>query len=156
MEQGQAQAPQFGETRISLPHFSSSSVTVTGFSVDSASVVFANSVWQGQQPLVDMNWVEFSALAEAWKDETRHLSQLRKVFASDHYTKIIALGRDKAVPLIIRQLQAEGDTPYHWFAALVALTNEDPASAAGGNVRDISRSWIDWGRARYGRQLEAE
>jgi hypothetical protein len=152
----QAQTPQFGEARVAPIHLSVASVVSTDVFSSMASVVIANSVWHAQEPIVDKDWIEFSMVAAEWKRETRYLSQLRKVFASEHYAKIIALGPDKAVPLIIRQLLIEGDAPYHWFAALVTLTNENPAAEVGGKVRDISRSWIDWGRARYGGQLAAE
>ena len=153
----QPQHGQFATARVVPIHLTSATtVVVTDYITSNSSLAVSNSVWCGQQPVVDKDWIEFSALADAWKKDTRFLSQLRKVFASGHYAKIIALGPDKAVPLIIRQLLVEGDTPYHWFAALVTLTNENPAADAGGKVRDISRSWIDWGRARYGGQLAAE
>ena len=115
-----------------------------------SSLTYANSIWLTP---ADADWLEFSELVAAWKKETQHLSMLRKVFNSPHYARILAMGAKKAVPLIIRQLIAEGPRPYHWFAALVALTNENPSPSDQTNVREIARAWIEWGRVPYAAQL---
>jgi hypothetical protein len=99
----------------------------------------------------DADWLEFSLLAMQWKQETVQSSSLRKVYESKYYKKILEMG-PRVVPLIIRQLISEGSNPYHWFAALMTLTKENPVPKTS-SVRDISSAWIDWGRARYGRQL---
>jgi hypothetical protein len=96
-------------------------------------------------------WVEFSGLVEAWKRETSLSSSTRRKYASEHYRKIIGMGR-KAVPLIVRQIELEGATPYHWWDALRELTGHDPVPPeAGGDIRSVARCWIEWAR-----QQEAE
>jgi hypothetical protein len=115
-----------------------------------SSLTYANSLWLTP---AEADWLEFSELAAAWKKETQHLSMLRKVFGSPHYARILAMGANRVVPLIIRQLALEDARPYHWFAPLVALTNENPAPATENNVREIAKAWIEWGRVRYAGQL---
>jgi hypothetical protein len=141
--------------RVPLTHISNVAIVQSGSEAE--TIVYANSAWYGEQAVVEKDWIEFSALVSAWKRETRLSSSLRNVFASAYYKSITTMDPDKVVPLIIRQLILEGSSPYHWFSALVALTNgNSPPPALGGNVRDISRWWIEWGRARYGRQLGPE
>jgi hypothetical protein len=151
----QAQTPQFGEARVAPFHLSGSSVASTDVFNSMASIVVANSVWHAQEPIVDKDWIEFSALASDWIRETILSSSMRTIFASKPYLAILAMPPDKVVPLILRQIIREGSTPYHWFAALVALTNENPAGTEE-NVIAIANRWIEWGRARYGRQLGPE
>lgn len=106
-----------------------------------------------EAPMDRFDWLEFTLLARQWKQDTMHLSSMRTILASRYYHRILEMGRERATPLILRQLILEGANPYHWFSALASLGNEDPASAAGDNVRDIAKAWIEWGRARYGHQL---
>ena len=113
----------------------------------------AQQLWYSTQSKSEIDWLEFSLLAAQWKQDTRHMSSLRQVFASRYYQRILEMGADRIVPLIIRQLIVEGSQPYHWFAPRTVLTKQDPAQGRLNNVRDISQAWIDWGRARYGSEL---
>jgi len=52
---------------------------------------------------------------------------------------------DKAIPLILRQIENEGDDPDHWFWALQAITRANPVSEnARGDMREMARAWLDW------------
>jgi hypothetical protein len=62
------------------------------------------------------------------------------------YRLIIAMD-EEAVPLILRQLESEGDDPDHWFLALGELTGNDPVAPADrGNMKKMAAAWLDWGR----------
>ena len=59
------------------------------------------------------------------------------------YQRIIAMG-EKAVPLILRELERELD---HWFWALEVLTDENPVSGEHeGNMVEMRERWMEWGR----------
>jgi len=46
--------------------------------------------------------------------------------------------------LILEELRREPD---QWFWALEAITEENPVGPAdAGNVRDMARVWIEWGK----------
>jgi hypothetical protein len=98
--------------------------------------------------------LEFSLLAAQWKRETGMLSSRTKKVASRFYRRIIEMGRDRAVPQIIRQLQAEGAMPNHWWPALQELTGQNPVlPEAQKDIREAARAWIEWGRLNYAREL---
>jgi hypothetical protein len=59
------------------------------------------------------------------------------------YQRIIGLGYP-VVPLILRELQ---ERPSHWFAALSAITGEDPADP-NADFNGRVRAWLAWGRDR--------
>jgi hypothetical protein len=123
------------------------------------TVNYANSIWRvaiAQEVVAERDWVEFSRVAEAWKKETRLSSSVRKKYASQHYKRIIGMG-PKAVPLIIRQLELEGATPYHWWDALRELTGQDPVPPeVGGDIREVARIWIDWAHQQDGGKLGSQ
>lgn len=65
------------------------------------------------------------------------------------YQRIIGMG-DRAVPLILAELEREAGDPDHWGWALHAITGDDPIpEEAAGDTVQIARAWLDWGRARY-------
>jgi hypothetical protein len=102
----------------------------------------------------EADWLEFTLLARQWKRETGMLSSRSKKASSRFYRRIIEMGRDRAVPQIIRQIQLEGATPSHWWPALQELTGEDPVpNAAQKDLAQVARHWTEWGRARYVREL---
>jgi hypothetical protein len=94
-------------------------------------------------------YYKFKILLEQWRKETRYTSSFTQMMMSSAYQKIIGMGPD-IVPLILREIEGEGDDPDHWGWALSAITDEDPvpASAAGDTVK-IAKAWLSWGRARY-------
>ena len=58
---------------------------------------------------------------------------------------------EKAVSLILAQLVREGDDPDHWYAALEAITGEDPVPEnAYGDTVKIAAAWITWAEGKNG------
>ena len=54
------------------------------------------------------------------------------------------MGRS-AAPLLIEQLEREGDDPDHWCVALEAVTGENPVpEIASGDLVRITQAWIAW------------
>jgi hypothetical protein len=91
---------------------------------------------------------EFSENAERWKDETGHLSSLTKAISHPSYLRIIGLAKysvdHQLEKLLLQELRAEPD---HWFAALTAITGEDPVRPDDNFDRAVAR-WIEWGRTK--------
>jgi hypothetical protein len=141
------------QTRPVPSHVVVGAFATNGAFSSGAFVAFANSVWEqaiSQETLSNREWTEFAMLVEAWKAETINLSSIAQVLASEPYRKILSM-RERAVPLIIRQLKVEGTNPYHWWGALRELTNENPVpDNLKGDIRAMSRCWIEWARNRYG------
>ena len=91
----------------------------------------------------------FLRLFEQWHVERiGAASSMAEIIACPSYLRIISMGW-RALPLIIEQLEREGDEPDHWCAALEAVTGEDPVpeDAHGDTVR-IAQAWIAWNRTR--------
>jgi hypothetical protein len=64
------------------------------------------------------------------------------------YQSIIGIG-PAAIPLILSQLESEGEEPDHWFWALRALTSADPVKEEDrGDIVRMATAWIEWGRAQ--------
>ena len=54
-----------------------------------------------------------------------------------------------AVPLLLRQLETDGDNPDQWFWALRAITGCRPVPEEYlGNFVQMARSWLEWGKQR--------
>ena len=85
---------------------------------------------------------EFSILADQWRSNTRHLSLVSKKITDPAYLRIIGMGRP-ALPLLLEALR---DKPSHWFAALRAVANTDPAGLAA-NPSEARKAWLDWGKS---------
>jgi hypothetical protein len=61
------------------------------------------------------------------------------------YQEIILMGQ-QVVPLLLAELRRDPD---FWFAALRAITGENPVPpASAGKVKEMARAWIAWGKAR--------
>jgi hypothetical protein len=91
---------------------------------------------------------EFTEHAERWKDETGHLSSLTKAFAHPSYLRIIGLSHYsseyKLESLLLHELK---DEPDHWFAALSAITGEDPVLPEDDFDQAVKK-WLKWGREK--------
>lgn len=86
---------------------------------------------------------EFRHLADAWKRESAHLSSITEMAMLASYQRIIGMG-PAAVPLILRELEAEPD---YWFWALQSITGVDPVPPASrGNLVEMTDAWLQWGR----------
>jgi hypothetical protein len=108
---------------------------------------------QGHYSLPNQLVLEFSleqvfrSLANQWREDTEHVSNINKAIAHPAYQQIIGMGKavgSEILPLLLRELQ---ERPDHWFRALVEITGVDPAfeeETFDGAVR----SWLDWGKRR--------
>ena len=90
----------------------------------------------------------FHDRVRAWKDATGHLSNLTKSLAHPTYMSIIGLARysdDHCIErLLLKELEAEPD---YWFAALSAITDENPVKPEHGFDAAV-KAWLKWGREK--------
>ncbi len=85
----------------------------------------------------------FQKLAAEWQDATARFSSSSKIVQHPAYQQIIQLGQ-AAVPMILRDLDREPD---HWFAALRAITGEDPVAPTDHGYMDrMAAAWVRWGK----------
>jgi hypothetical protein len=85
---------------------------------------------------------EFADLADKWIRETRHISLISKKITHPAYFRIVGMGKP-VIPLLLAALR---DRPSHWFAALRATANVDPAPSVG-NASQSRQAWLEWGRS---------
>ena len=90
----------------------------------------------------------FSEQVDLWKNETGHLSSLKKAIAHPSYLRIIGLANESTgfeiERLLLNELEAEPD---HWFPALVAITGQNPVKP-GDDFDDAVAAWLNWGKAK--------
>jgi hypothetical protein len=83
-----------------------------------------------------------------WKDQTGHLSSITKAIAHPSYLRIVGLARhstDREIErLLLRELESDPD---HWFAALGAITGEDPVKPEH-DFDEAVNAWLQWGREK--------
>lgn len=104
-------------------------------------------------PAIDL--IKFQRLRAQWEAECGITSSLTKIVLAPSYQRIIAMG-PKAILLILRQLELEGDDPDWWFWALEMLTGDNPVpEGARGNTVAMAKAWLDWGQRKYGGELES-
>jgi len=88
----------------------------------------------------------FREHSERWKEDTRHLSSITKMISHPSYLRIIGLAGKSyghgLERLLLQELQSEPD---HWFAALTAISGEDPVKPEHDFDQSIS-AWLEWGR----------
>lgn len=85
----------------------------------------------------------FDESVRSWKRDTLHISSLTKTVMHPAYQAIIGMGRE-ALPFIFDELERHGG---HWFWALHAITQEDPAHGSI-DFAEAARAWLEWGRSR--------
>lgn len=96
--------------------------------------------------LSDEDWANFQQLVARWHVERGASASPVYMAMCPAYQRIMAMG-DRAIPLILRQLEIEGDNPDHWFWALNYLTNTNPVPLAErGDMKKMSAAWIRWGQ----------
>ena len=89
---------------------------------------------------------QFRHLSAKWLEEVGPDSSLSNIVSNLNYLNVIAMGK-RVIPLILRELERE---PAPWFAALQAITGENPADRQlAGNFPRMAEAWIEWGR-RHG------
>jgi hypothetical protein len=99
----------------------------------------------------DLNaeWAEFQGLISEWKKERGATSSLTRMVMCPAYQRIIGMGQ-RAIPMILKQIEAEGDDPDHWNWALSSITGESPVPESDlGNTMKIARTWLAWARGKY-------
>lgn len=83
-----------------------------------------------------------------WKTETQHWSSLSKTITHSSYLRIIALAghfrNNEVERVLLRELETEPD---HWFAALAAITGENPVLPTH-DFDDAVSAWLEWGKVR--------
>ena len=109
-----------------------------------AEVIAARSRNKGQTDLAK----SFRKQVGCWKDETGHLFSITKALAHPSYLRIIGLAGDSVnheiERLLLRELESDPD---HWFAALSAVTGEDPVKPECDFDESVS-AWLEWGREK--------
>jgi hypothetical protein len=88
--------------------------------------------------------VRFEALRVRWHEQRGATSSITQMALCPAYQRIIGMG-EKAIPLILRQLEDRADDPDHWFWALQAITGEDPVPVEHrGDMKEMARDWLEW------------
>jgi hypothetical protein len=87
----------------------------------------------------------FRQLVRKWIQETEYMSSAARMAEHPTYQEIIKLG-EPAVPLLLAELRRRPD---FWFAALRAITGENPVPPqSAGKVQDMATAWLAWGQAK--------
>lgn len=87
----------------------------------------------------------FRRLVKEWKAETALTSSVTEKAMHQAYQQIIGMGPG-AIPLILSQLEKDPD---HWFCALRSISRDDPVRPESrGDLRKMTRDWLDWGRSK--------
>jgi hypothetical protein len=109
--------------------------------------VYTASYSVSHMVLTDEDWVTFQRLVAQWHVERGTVSSPVYMAMCASYQRIMGMGPKRAIPLILKQLELEGDDPDHWFWALHHLTNADPVHPVDrGNMKKMRDAWIRWGR----------
>ena len=83
----------------------------------------------------------FQALASKWRESTAVFST-SDMMLTPEYLRIIGMG-ERAIPLILEDLRR---APGHWFAALNAITGDNPVpDESRGQLDVMASAWIRWG-----------
>jgi hypothetical protein len=87
----------------------------------------------------------FHRLAEQWRRDVMFLSDTMERVMHPAYQRIIGMGAG-ILPLLLHEVAERHE---HWFWALESITGEDPVNPEdSGDVPQISRAWVEWGRQR--------
>jgi hypothetical protein len=92
-------------------------------------------------PSTEDETTRFQRLAQQWKRDTAHLSNVAKKALHPAYQEIIGMGK-VAVPLLLAELEREPDD---WFWALHAITGASPVpSESRGDMQAMTQAWRQW------------
>jgi hypothetical protein len=87
----------------------------------------------------------FEALRLQWHQERGATSSITEMALCRSYYAIIGMG-PAVVPIILRQMEREGDEPDMWFWALQMITGVDPVpQQSRGRIKEMANAWIEWG-----------
>jgi hypothetical protein len=93
--------------------------------------------WQ----IPDEDLARFHRLAQRWKQETAHVSNIAKKALHPAYQEIIGMGKS-VMPLLLAELRNDPDD---WFWALHAISGASPVPAESrGNLRAMVDAWLKW------------
>jgi len=86
---------------------------------------------------------KFHRLADQWISQTEHMSSIKKACMHTSYQRIIGMG-SQVIPYLLQELN---QNPNHWFWALNAITEEDPAQSEDSFDGAVS-AWLKWGKEK--------
>lgn len=87
---------------------------------------------------------EIKSLIDLWRSQTLHVSSVHQMISHPAYLQIISKGQT-ALPYIFHELEK---MPDYWFAALRAITGENPVpDNARGDMKAMRDYWIHWAEA---------
>lgn len=90
------------------------------------------------------DWLKFQSLVAQWQQERGATSSITEAAMCPAYQSILGMG-PAAVPLLLAQLQSEGNEPDQWFWALKAITRMDPVRDEDrGDYVAMARAWLMW------------
>ena len=97
------------------------------------------------------NETTFEYLRLEWQKERGATSSITAMAMCPSYQRIMTMAAaEVVVPLILRQMESEGDEPDMWFWALRILTSADPvADDDRGDIVRMAQAWLNWGRGQY-------
>jgi hypothetical protein len=88
--------------------------------------------------------VYFRTFVSQWRKERGATSSITEMVLCSSHLNIIAMG-PPAIPLILREMENEGEDPDMWFVALQLLTKTNPVTDdARGNFKKMAALWLDW------------
>jgi hypothetical protein len=143
-------------TSVSGSHHYAASIQAFAFTSGSASI----HAFVSEEPLRAHSagwvkianaedWQRFRILTENWRKERGIASSVTKMVMCPSYQRIIGMG-GRVVPLILREMENEGDDPDHWFWALEMITGADPVPVeAYGDTVQMAQAWRSWAEGRY-------
>lgn len=90
--------------------------------------------------------LKFQGLVTAWQQERGAMSSTTEAAMCPAYQSIIGMG-PVVIPLILKQLEVEGDDPDQWFWALTSITGATPENPDDrGNYMKMAASWFEWAK----------
>lgn len=96
------------------------------------------------QPPRESSENRFRELVQQWKEQTKFTSSATDLVMNPAYQQIIGMG-PSALPFLMAELRREPD---HWFAALQAITGQDPLlPEERGDLDRMTSVWLAWGKA---------
>ena len=94
------------------------------------------------------DWLRLQQLIAQWRVERGAMSSITEAAMCPAYQSILGVG-PAAVPLLLGQLESEGEEPDQWFWALKAITGTDPVRDEDrGDYVAMARSWLQWGQTQ--------
>ncbi len=122
-----------------------SPVPTAGFVAVGLAMALQQAVGVNYQRGVTPTVARFRQLADQWIAETINISSVSDMLLHPAYQAIIGMG-PAIIPLLLDELKRE---PNHWFAALKAVTGENPVSPAyAGDVDMMVDAWLAWAEQR--------